>query len=42
MGYVHAKSLSEMDLERAWGRAASRTTAGPNDLSSDEFELRLA
>ncbi|HET6190984.1 MAG TPA: penicillin acylase family protein, partial [Trebonia sp.] len=42
MGYVHAKfRLSEMDLERRLGEGRLAQLAGPNDLSSDEFELRL-
>ena len=42
MGYVHAKfRLSEMDLERRLGEGRLAQLAGPSDLSSDEFELRL-
>jgi len=42
MGYVHAKfRLSEMDLERRLGEGRLAQLAGPTDLSSDEFELRL-
>jgi penicillin G amidase len=42
LGYVHAKfRLSEMDLERRLGEGRLAQLAGPADLSSDEFELRL-
>ena len=42
LGYVHAKfRLSEMDLERRLGEGRLAQLAGPSDLSSDEFELRL-
>jgi len=42
MGYVHAKfRLSEMDLERRLGEGRLAQLAGPSDLGSDEFELRL-
>ena len=39
---MHAKfRLSEMDLERRLGEGRLAQLAGPSDLSSDEFELRL-
>lgn len=42
LGYVHAKfRLSEMDLERRLGEGQLAQLAGPSDLASDEFELRL-
>jgi penicillin amidase len=42
LGYVHAKfRLSEMDLERRLGEGRLAQLAGPSDLSSDKFELRL-
>src|ERR1700746_2372048 len=42
LGYVHAKfRLSEMDAERRLGEGRLAQLAGPSDLSSDEFELRL-
>jgi penicillin amidase len=41
-GYVHAKfRLSEMDAERRLGEGRLAQLAGPSDLASDEFELRL-
>ncbi|HEY1819399.1 MAG TPA: penicillin acylase family protein [Trebonia sp.] len=42
MGYVEAKfRLSEMDAERRLGEGRLAQLAGPSDLASDEFELRL-
>jgi penicillin G amidase len=42
LGYVHAKfRLSEMDAERRLGEGRLAQLAGPADLASDEFELRL-
>jgi penicillin G amidase len=42
LGYVHAKfRLSEMDLERRLGEGRLAQLAGPSDLASDKFELRL-
>ena len=42
LGYVHAKfRLSELDAERRLGEGRLAQLAGPGDLSSDEFELRL-
>jgi penicillin amidase len=42
MGYVHAKfRLSELDAERRLGEGRLAQLAGPSDLASDEFELRL-
>jgi penicillin amidase len=42
LGYVHAKfRLSELDAERRLGEGRLAQLAGPSDLSSDEFELRL-
>ena len=42
LGYVHAKfRLSEMDLERRLGEGTLSQLAGPSDVTSDEFELRL-
>src|ERR1700722_10366964 len=41
-GYVHAKfRLSELDAERRLGEGRLAQLAGPTDLASDEFELRL-
>jgi penicillin amidase len=41
-GYVHAQfRLSEMDAERRLGEGRLAQLAGPSDLASDEFELRL-
>ena len=43
LGYVHAKfRLSELDAERRLGEGRLAQLAGPSDLPSDEFELRLA
>jgi penicillin amidase len=42
LGYVHARfRLTEMDEERRLGEGRLAQLAGPSDLSSDEFELRL-
>ncbi|HEY6496790.1 MAG TPA: penicillin acylase family protein [Trebonia sp.] len=42
LGYVHAKfRLAEMDAERRLGEGRLAQLAGPSDLASDEFELRL-
>ena len=42
LGYVHAKfRLSEIDAERRLGEGRLAQLAGPSDLASDEFELRL-
>ena len=42
LGYVEAKfRLSEMDAERRLGEGRLAQLAGPTDLASDEFELRL-
>jgi len=42
LGYVHAEfRLSEMDLERRLGEGRLAQLAGPGDVASDEFELRL-
>lgn len=42
LGYVHAEfRLSEMDLERRLGEGRLAQLAGPSDLASDKFELRL-
>src|ERR1700689_5186747 len=42
LGYVHAQfRLSELDEERRLGEGRLAQLAGPSDLSSDEFELRL-
>jgi penicillin G amidase len=42
LGYVHAKfRLSELDAERRLGEGRLAQLAGPSDLASDEFELRL-
>src|ERR1700760_4331718 len=42
LGYVEAKfRLSEMDAERRLGGGRLAPLAGPTDLASDEFELRL-
>ncbi len=42
LGYVHAKfRLAEMDAERRLGEGRLSQLAGPTDLASDEFELRL-
>lgn len=42
LGYVHAKfRLSELDAERRLGEGRLAELAGPADVSSDEFELRL-
>jgi len=41
-GYVHAKfRLTELDAERRLGEGRLAQLAGPSDLASDEFELRL-
>jgi penicillin G amidase len=41
-GYVQAEfRLSEMDAERRLGEGRLAQLAGPSDLASDEFELRL-
>ena len=41
-GYLHAKfRLSELDAERRLGEGRLAQLAGPGDLASDEFELRL-
>jgi penicillin amidase len=42
LGYVHAKfRLSELDAERRLGEGRLAQLAGPADVASDEFELRL-
>ena len=42
LGYVHASfRLGEMDEERRLGEGRLAQLAGPSDLASDEFELRL-
>ena len=42
LGYVHASfRLAEMDEERRLGEGRLAQLAGPSQLSSDEFELRL-
>jgi len=42
LGYVEARfRLTEMDEERRLGEGRLAQLAGPRDLSSDEFELRL-
>jgi penicillin amidase len=42
LGYLHAKfRLSELDAERRLGEGRLSELAGPADLKSDEFELRL-
>jgi penicillin amidase len=42
LGYVHAKfRLTELDAERRLGEGRLAQLAGPSDLASDEFELRL-
>jgi penicillin G amidase len=42
LGYVQARfRLTEMDEERRLGEGRLAQLAGPQDLSSDEFELRL-
>lgn len=42
LGYVLAKfRLSELDAERRLGEGRLAQLAGPSDLASDEFELRL-
>jgi penicillin amidase len=42
LGYVHAKfRLTELDAERRLGEGRLAQLAGPGDLASDEFELRL-
>jgi penicillin G amidase len=42
LGYVEAEfRLSEMDAERRLGEGRLSQLAGPTDLASDEFELRL-
>jgi penicillin G amidase len=42
LGYVHAQfRLSELDEERRLGEGRLAQLAGPTDLASDEFELRL-
>jgi penicillin G amidase len=42
LGYVQARyRLAEMDAERRLGEGRLAQLAGPSDLSSDEFELRL-
>jgi penicillin amidase len=41
-GYLHAKfRLTELDAERRLGEGRLAQLAGPSDLASDEFELRL-
>ena len=43
LGYLHAQfRLSQMDEERRLGEGRLAQLAGPQDLSSDEFELRWA
>ena len=42
LGYVHARfRLAEMDEERRLGEGRLAQLAGPTDLASDKFELRL-
>ncbi len=42
LGYVHARfRLAELDAERRLGEGRLAELAGPSDLKSDEFELRL-
>jgi penicillin amidase len=42
LGYVQARyRLAEMDSERRLGEGRLAQLAGPSELSSDEFELRL-
>jgi penicillin amidase len=42
LGYVHGKfRLTELDAERRLGEGRLAQLAGPSDLPSDEFELRL-
>src|SRR5580698_8448488 len=42
LGYVHASfRLTEMDEERRLGEGRLAQLAGPSDLASDKFELRL-
>jgi len=42
LGYVHARfRLAEMDEERRLGEGRLAALAGPSELASDEFELRL-
>src|SRR5580700_6812279 len=42
LGYVHGRfRLSQMDEERRLGEGRLAQLAGPSDLASDEFELRL-
>jgi penicillin amidase len=42
LGYVHARfRLAEMDSERRLGEGRLAQLAGPTDLASDTFELRL-
>jgi penicillin amidase len=42
LGYVHARfRLAEMDEERRLGEGRLAQLAGPSELASDEFELRL-
>lgn len=42
LGYLHARfRLSELDAERRLGEGRLAQLAGPGDVSSDEFELRL-
>src|SRR5580700_6242032 len=42
LGYVHAQfRLSELDEERRLGEGRLAQLAGPTDLASDQFELRL-
>ncbi|HTX27020.1 MAG TPA: penicillin acylase family protein [Streptosporangiaceae bacterium] len=42
LGYVHAEfRLAEMDEERRLGEGRLAQLAGPSDLASDKFELRL-
>src|SRR5579875_729799 len=42
LGYVQASfRLGEMDLERRLGEGRLAQLAGPGDVASDEFELRL-
>ena len=42
LGYVHARfRLAEMDAERRLGEGQLAQLAGPSDVASDQFELRL-
>jgi len=42
LGYVHARfRLAEMDAERRLGEGLLSQLAGPSDISSDQFELKL-